>query len=89
MPLATEHFARVLARYTAMLNARDFAELDRELYEGTWSTSAELLSPDEAKTVGAILVEFELAVANRGYARASEALQRLRTWVEKRRLVLE
>jgi hypothetical protein len=84
VPLAKAHFTRVLARYEALLGDRSFEKLDRELFEETWSPSPGLLLQEELETVGPLIVEFELAVADRDARRATRALERAWAWVRQR-----
>jgi len=84
MPLAKAHLTRALERYQDMLDNRRFEDLDRELFEGTWAPTPGLLTQEELTTVGPLIVEFELAVANRDHKRASQALEQACRWVRQR-----
>jgi hypothetical protein len=84
MPLAKAHLTRVFERYQHMLDNRSFEDLDRELFEGTWAPTTGLLTHEELTTVGPLIVEFELAVANRDHKRAVQALEQAWGWVRQR-----
>jgi hypothetical protein len=84
MPLAKAHFTRVLARYEALLGDRSFDQLDHELFEETWSPSPGMLRQEELEIVGPLIVEFELAVADRDARRATQALERAWAWIRQR-----
>jgi hypothetical protein len=84
MPVVRAHLTSVLVRYEAMLGYGEFEALDRELFEETWQPTPGLLTPAEIETVGPLIVDFELAVADRDCQRAREALERARAWVRRR-----
>ena len=75
MPVVRAHLTSVLVRYEAMLQYGQFEALDRELFEETWQPTAGLLTSAEIETVGPLIVDFELAVADRDDRRAREALE--------------
>jgi hypothetical protein len=84
MPAATAHLTFVLARYETLLGSRNYDQLDRELFEGTWAPTPGVLTTDELKSVAPMIVEFEIAVAKRDVDRANQALQQARTWTRQR-----
>ena len=84
MPLATAHFTRVLQHYAALLEERRFEQLDRELFEETWTPIPGLLLPEELNAIGPLIVELELAVADRDHTRAALALEGAWKWVRRR-----
>jgi hypothetical protein len=74
----------VLQRYATLLDRGSFEQLDDELFEGTWAPTPGLLLPDELSAIGHLIVEFELAVANRDATRAALALEGAWGWVRRR-----
>jgi hypothetical protein len=84
MPVAKAHLITTLGRYEAMLEHGLFELLDKELFEETWQPAPDLLTHAELATVGPLIVEFEMAVADRNRPRAREALERARGWVRQR-----
>jgi hypothetical protein len=84
MSLAQAHFTRMLAKYETLVRMGRFDQLDRELYDQTWTPDLELLSSDELNTLGPLIVDFELAVADRNRQRAELALERAWDWLRGR-----
>jgi hypothetical protein len=84
MPLAQTHVTRMLAKYEALVRMGRFDQLDHEICNQTWTADPGLLTSDEMKAVGPLIVEFERAVADRDRQRAEQALERAWDWLRRR-----
>jgi hypothetical protein len=84
MPLAQTHFKRMLGKYEELVRMGRFDQLDHEIYNQTWMPDPGLLTSDEMMAVGPLIVDFELAVADRDRPRAELALERAWDWLRRR-----